>query len=200
MSHRIELAPTGRAKCRACKRPIAKAALRLGVSVPNAFGEGQALQWFHLICGAERRPQEFFAALEGADRPETLPEETLLRARAQIGVDHPRWTRAAWAERASTGRAKCRHCRESIAQGGTRLALEFVEEGMINPSGFLHPGCARAYMGTVEHLSDRLRRSSQLEPHEFDLLDQELEAGDPAPVGVADGEGAEAPPPTFEET
>lgn len=167
MAHRIEVASSGRAKCRACKKAIEKGALRLGVSVPNAFGDGEALHWFHLICGAERRSAEVLEALaspESIQPPEA--EKEALKARADIGVAHPRWTRPAHVERATTGRAKCRHCRAAIAGGSLRIALEFVEDGMINPSGFLHPSCAPSYLGTTEYLLERLVRSSELTDEE----------------------------------
>lgn len=203
MPHRIEVAPSGRAKCRACKRAIGKGELRLGVAVPNAFGEGDSLHWFHLLCGSERRSKELLEALDGppeslaeaegspsaeepsADEPSVgsgpldqvkVPEEeqVSLRQRAQIGLAHPRWTRPARAERATTGRAKCRHCHETIAGGSVRIQLEFVEDGMINPAGFLHPACASSYLGATEFILERLTRSSDLSPEELTELEQGL--------------------------
>ncbi|OQX67994.1 MAG: hypothetical protein B6A08_12485 [Sorangiineae bacterium NIC37A_2] len=167
MPHKIEPAPSGRAKCRSCKKTIEKGSLRLGASVPNAFGDGESFHWFHLVCGAERRSAEFLEAL--ADPESTQPEPAALeelKALAAIGVEHPRWTRPAHVERATTGRAKCRHCREAIAAGSLRIALEFVEDGMINPSGFLHPTCALAYLGSTEHILERMIRSSELNDEE----------------------------------
>ena len=177
MPHKIEPAPSGRAKCRACKKSIEKGNLRFGASVPNAFGDGESFHWFHLVCGAERRSAELLEAL--ADPESSQPEAPLveeLKALAAIGVEHPRWTRPAHVERASTGRAKCRHCREAIAAGSLRIALEFVEDGMINPSGFLHPTCALAYLGSTEHILERMSRSSELAEEEFAELAAALSA------------------------
>lgn len=170
MPHLLETAPSGRAKCRACKLAIGKGELRLGVAVPNAFGEGDALHWFHLECGAERRSAEFLEAWGLS--PDIVPPEMAehLRKLASLGLAHPRWTRPARVERATTGRAKCRHCREAIAAGSLRIQLEFVEDGMINPAGFLHPTCAKAYLGTTELLLGRLRRTSQLDESELSEL------------------------------
>ena len=50
----IEPAPSGRSKCRGCQRKIDKGELRYGEAVPNAFGAGDALHWYHPRCGAER--------------------------------------------------------------------------------------------------------------------------------------------------
>lgn len=168
MAHRIELSSSGRAKCRACKKSIEKGTLRLGVSVPNAFGDGEALHWFHLMCGAERRSGELLEALEAPESGQPEAEELNgLKERAQVGLLHPRWTRPAHVERATTGRAKCRHCREAIASGSLRIALEFVEDGMINPSGFLHPSCAPTYLGSTQFLLERLARTSELTAEEL---------------------------------
>jgi hypothetical protein len=183
--HHIEAAPSARAKCRACKKAIAKGELRLGVAVPNAFGEGEALHWFHLLCGAERRSAEFLEALESSEGVVPSEEQTELRERAAIGVLHPRWTRPARAERATTGRAKCRHCREPIAAGTVRIQLEFVEDGMINPAGFLHPSCASSYLGATAFILERLARASELSSEELTELEEGLKVegkpGAPAP-------------------
>jgi len=65
MTHVIEPAKTGRAKCRGCDRPIAKDELRFGERVANAFGDGETTLWFHLQCAAYKRPEPFLEALEG---------------------------------------------------------------------------------------------------------------------------------------
>ena len=64
MPHVSERAPTGRAKCRGCGRPIAAGSLRLGERLPNPFADdgGEMTHWFHPACGAFRRPEAFLAA------------------------------------------------------------------------------------------------------------------------------------------
>ena len=54
------------------------------------------------------------------------------------------------AQRASSGRARCRHCREVIAKDTWRLPLLFFEEGIFNGSGFIHAGCVQAYTGSAD--------------------------------------------------
>jgi hypothetical protein len=49
------------------------------------------------------------------------------------------------AERAPTGRAACRHCREAIAKGSWRIPLVFYEDARFSPAGFVHVRCAPAY-------------------------------------------------------
>jgi len=162
MPHTIEPAVSGRAKCRGCRQSIAKGELRFGESLPNPFADGDMTIWFHIDCGALRRPESF---LEVLDTDDVLPadESARLREIATFGAEHPRVERIAGAERASSGRAKCRECRESIKKDQWRIALEFFEEGMFNPSGYLHTTCASRYFGTPD-VMDRIEKFGALEP------------------------------------
>src|SRR5690606_22843160 len=63
MPHVMESAKTGRAKCRGCDRRIEKGDIRFGERVPNVFGEGETTLWFHLRCGAYKRPEPFLETL-----------------------------------------------------------------------------------------------------------------------------------------
>ncbi|MGE5125798.1 MAG: hypothetical protein ACM3PV_05880 [Betaproteobacteria bacterium] len=165
MPHVFEEAPTGRAKCRGCGEKIAAGELRFGESLPNPFAEGETTHWFHLDCGAYKRPEPFLAALEAHAEP--LPDQERLRAAAQSGVLHRRLPRIDGAGRAPTGRAQCRQCRETIPKDGWRIALVFWEEGRFNPAGYVHVRCAPAYFETADLLS-RVRRFAR------DLGDEEL--------------------------
>ena len=153
MSHVIEPAKTGRAKCRGCDRPIAKDELRFGERVANVFGDGETTLWFHLQCAAFKRPEPFVETLEGRADIENASE---LAAAAQEGIRHRRLPRLNGAERAPTGRARCRSCRQPIARGTWRLPLVYFEEYRFEPSGFIHAGCAADYFGTTD-LLDRVR-------------------------------------------
>lgn len=155
MPHLIEPAATGRAKCRGCGQAIAAGVLRFGEAVPNAFGEGETSQWYHLGCAACKRPEPFLQALAAAPAVE---EAERLQADAQEGVDHPRLTRINGAERDPSGRAQCRQCKTNIAKGAWRITLVFWEEGRFNAAGFVHPGCAAAYFETAEGVMARVRR------------------------------------------
>jgi Poly(ADP-ribose) polymerase and DNA-Ligase Zn-finger region len=161
---RLEVAPTGRAKCRACEQKIDKGALRFGEVLASGYGEGDGAStfWFHPRCAAQRRPEKFAALLRqpGNSTAETIPDREALLAEADLGLAHPRLARVAGAERSPSGRAHCRHCRELIPQGGWRIRLSsFGETGFFDPLGFLHAGCATAYFGT-NALEARLRVAS----------------------------------------
>src|SRR5262245_45100819 len=147
MPHVIEPAATGRAKCRGCGQPIAAGVLRFGEGVPNPFGDGETSHWYHLDCGAYKRPESFLQALETASGVEDAER---LKADAQQGIDHPRLPRINGAERDPSGRAQCRHCKTNIAKGDWRITLMFWEEGRFNAAGFVHPGCAVAYFESAD--------------------------------------------------
>lgn len=154
MPHVIEPASSGRARCRACGQTIAKGELRFGERQANAFGEGEMTLWYHLPCAAYARPEPFLEfAAGGQDVPEPLVSA------ARFGIEHRRVPRIHGAERAPTGRARCRSCREPIAKDDWRIALVFFEEFRFDPGGFVHAGCAQAYFETIAIL-DRIRRFS----------------------------------------
>jgi hypothetical protein len=190
MAHVIEAASSGRAKCRSCDQPIAKGELRFGERQPNAFGEGEMTLWFHLPCAAYSRPEPFLetqgappgdggAEAGGSATQAAVPEpqrEQLVSA-ARFGIEHRRVPRLHGAERATSGRAHCRSCRELINKGTWRLPLVFFEDYRFNPGGYLHARCARSYFETTEIL-DRVRHfSPELGDTELAEIAGEIEAG-----------------------
>jgi hypothetical protein len=153
MANVIETATSGRAKCRGCDLKIAKGELRFGERLPNMFGDGEMTLWFHPACAAYKRPEPFLEALS-AGGGDALRDLAPLEAAAKLGIEHRRLPRVSGAERAPTGRARCRHCRETIDKGTWRIPLVYFEEARFEPSGFVHAACASAYFGTTR-LIDR---------------------------------------------
>lgn len=192
----IERATTGRAKCRVCGQAIAKGDARFGEALPNAYGEGESMFWFHLACAACARPESLLPVL--AQAAEWVPECTELEALANEGVPQQRLCRLLRAERASSGRAKCRHCREPIAQGAWRLALHIFEEGRFNPIGTIHAGCAVGYFG-VEVSPARLSLpGAQLDEQERAEIMREMRDGAAHSLTLAAPGLAKAPAPDAE--
>lgn len=151
MPHVIERAATGRAKCRGCQGRIAAGELRLGERLPNPYAEedgGEMTHWFHLACAAYKRPASFLETL--TTTAETIETRETLEREARLGIAHRRVSRVNTAERASTGRAVCRACQQTLQKGAWRITLVFYEEGRFVPSGFIHVGCARPYLETTE--------------------------------------------------
>lgn len=187
MAHTLEIAASGRSKCRGCGTPIAKGELRFGERLPNPFGEGEAVYWFHPLCAACMRPEPFLDALDAAAEPPADAE--WLRKAAEVGAAHRRLPRLARAERASSGRARCRHCRELIEKSAWRLVLQIFEEGRMGSAGFIHVACAEPYFETGAIL-DRIEK-----------LTPDLSAADLEEIGallrrppLAKTRPAEAPP------
>lgn len=157
MPHVIERATTGRARCRGCATAVAKDSARVGEAVPNLFSDtdgAEAMHWYHPLCAAYRRPEAFLQAIDGSDV--VLPGRDHLVAIAAAGVAHHRLPRLDRAERAPSGRAACRSCRDAIAKDAWRVALLFWQDGRFAPAGFVHATCAAVYFGTAA-LLDRLR-------------------------------------------
>ncbi len=180
MAHVIEPASTGRAKCRGCGGKIAASELRFGERLPSPFAEGDTTQWFHLDCGAFKRPEPFLEAL--AAREEPLDGRERLEAEAQLGVAHPQLARVDGAERSPSPRARCRSCREAIAKDAWRIRLVYYDEGRFMPSGSIHPRCSRRFFGTIEVLPRLRRFSPGLSDEDLKEIEGELQLPPPPPA------------------
>jgi hypothetical protein len=156
----FEVAPTGRAKCRGCGLPIERGALRFGERVPNQFGEGEATLWFHPRCAAFKRPEPLLEALPGA--PSSLPDRDDLERVARTSAAHRRLPRVDGAERAPSGQATCRHCKERIEKGSWRIRLAIYDEGQFGGAGFIHLTCRGSYFEGHDILEPMLHFSSKL--------------------------------------
>lgn len=178
MPHVIEPAASARAKCRGCGRKIDKGELRFGERLPNPFAdEGEMTLWFHLVCGAYKRPEPLLEVLgEPVEGGGAIEDAEWLAGEARTGLEHRRLPRADGAELATTGRASCRSCREKIEKGGWRIRLVFFEDGRFTPSGFIHVGCAEEYLGTKDLLARLVCFTPDLELEERAQLEQALEA------------------------
>jgi hypothetical protein len=159
MAETIEVAKTGRARCRACRQPIEKGTLRFGEEQPSAFAEGMQWVWYHPTCAARKKPVPVRNALAlfGGEVPGRSELESLLAEADKTASVFP------YAERASTGRSKCLQCREPIEKGALRVATEREVElgGMARSgAGYLHPRCAGEFLAE-EDLMATLRRNSR---------------------------------------
>jgi hypothetical protein len=177
MGHIIEPAASGRAKCRGCKQAISKGELRFGEQLPNPFADGDMTIWFHLPCAAFRRPESLNEVLDEnmdvleSDKSIQVP---MLRNAIDAGLNYHRLERIAGVQRSPSGRARCRSCREPIPKDAFRITLEFFEEGMFNPAGYIHASCAGTYFETTD-LIDRLSQfATELVQDDLDEIEREL--------------------------
>jgi hypothetical protein len=173
MPHAIETATSARAKCRGCDQKIAKDELRFGERQPNAFGEGEMTLWFHLPCAAYKRPAPFLEIAASSGEPAAAA----LIPVAELGIAHRRLPRVNGAERAPTGRARCRSCKELIEQDSWRIALTFFEEYRFSASGFVHAACAAQYFETIDLVDRAAHFNPTLAAADLDELRGALRAG-----------------------
>jgi len=87
--------------------------------------------WFHPACAAFKRPAAVLEAL--AQTATEVPEGAALDRTARASAAHRRLARIDGAERAPSGQAKCRQCRERIERGTWRIRLVFFEEAASSP-------------------------------------------------------------------
>jgi len=193
MPHVIERAPTGRAKCRACGTAIPKGDLRVGEAVPNPFADAEGAEtthWYHPACAAYKRPEAFLAALDGFTG--ALDGRDALVGAASLGVAHRRLPRIDQVSRASSGRAACRACREPIPRDHWRISLRFWQDGRFAPGGYIHLGCAAAYLETTAILDRLAHFTPSLTAVDLAEIEVGLAHGDPAsaaPAASDDGSG-----------
>ena len=105
-----------------------------------------------------------------AETQDVIPDREALERAAGGQLAHRRLPRINGAERAPSGQAKCRSCREPIERGGWRIRLVFYEEGQFAPGGFLHLACATAYFETGDILAPLLHFSPDLGEGEREAL------------------------------
>jgi hypothetical protein len=175
MSHKIEIAVSGRAKCRKCKQTIAKGDLRLGEETVNAFSESGEMTflWYHLPCAAKHRPLVLKEALAGYDG-EVANRAELEQA---MGEAKPKPDKYPFAERAPTGRSKCMVCEEAIEKGLLRVAvLREVDTGafMTKGAGYMHVGCAQDMLEEDDLLRQITLNSTSLSAEDLAALTSEL--------------------------
>jgi hypothetical protein len=111
---------------------------------------------------------------------ENVPDRERLERAARSSLAHRRLQRIDGVERASSGQAKCRSCREPIARGSWRIRLVFYEEGRFSAGGFVHLDCRKAYFETDDILDQVLHFSPDLSDSEREELRRDF--GGPAPA------------------
>jgi len=164
MAHVFEQASSGRAKCRGCGQVIARGEWRFGERLPNPFAEGEMTLWFHPLCAAYKRPEAVLERL--AEGAADVPDAAALERAARGNSVERRLPRVDGAERASSGQAKCRHCKQRIEKGGWRIRLVFYEEGQFAAGGFIHLDCRQDYFEGHDVLEPLLHFSANLSDDE----------------------------------
>lgn len=81
MAHTIEIAKSGRSRCRTCKRAIAKGDLRVSEEFVSAYTQEIEARFHHLSCAAGSQPYVLKQALESTDVE--VPDRAELEARIE---------------------------------------------------------------------------------------------------------------------
>jgi len=199
MPHKIEVAPSGRAHCRGCKEPIAKGSTRFAEEYNSPYSEegGLSFRYWHLQCAARSLANELGQAL--AEYPGPIDDRPSLEA---LVAQHAR-PPMPFAERASTGRARCRACEENIAKGALRVVFERTYETPIGPqkaAAYAHARCLARYLArekerartppsadvpspppaggqTLDELLVQVRSNSKLAEEDLTAVENEARAG-----------------------
>lgn len=130
--------------------------------------------WFHPMCAAYKRPEPFLEAL--GETREHMSDREALERKAHGSLAHRRLPRIDGAERAPSGQAKCRSCRQPIVRGAWRIRLAFYQDGRFSPGGFVHLECRKAYFETDEVLEQVLHFSPDLSEGEREDLRRACDA------------------------
>jgi hypothetical protein len=197
--HKVEPAPSGRAACRGCKEPILKGMLRFAEEFENPYSEdgGKSFRYWHLPCAATKLANELGDALAQYGGPVEDRESIEALVREHARPETP------YAERASSGRARCRACDTVIKKGEFRVAFARTFEGPMGPqkgAAYAHPKCVARYLAReaergreAPDRDETLRRilaNSRLSSEELATVRQEMEPL----IASAAGPGREPPP------
>ncbi|MBZ0117276.1 MAG: hypothetical protein K8H88_09790 [Sandaracinaceae bacterium] len=182
MDNVIEVAKTGRATCRTCRKKIEKATLRFGEAIVNQFDPdgGMTHVWHHLVCAAGRMPDKVKPVLETfegeiPDRGEIDAALASGGGKKGGGGTSKAKRNFPYAERAPSGRSKCLECDENIEKDAWRIAIEReIDTGsfMTTGAGYLHPACAGDH---VADDWDAIEQNSGLSESDYAALRAEAE-------------------------
>jgi poly [ADP-ribose] polymerase len=174
----LEIAKSGRAKCRKCKEAIAKGELRFGEETVNQFSDSgePSYFWYHLACAAKAKPKLLKADLDKFDGEVPARAELEQTIAGAAGKEKP--SKFPYAERAPTARSRCLACELTIEKGALRVAIErevdtgsFVTKG----AGYLHAKCAPEFVEEPAGLLEEIRaNSTALKAEDLAELSSEL--------------------------
>lgn len=161
MSHVLQTAPTGRSRCHACGRSIARGAWQLVEHAPSAYSSLGTPVRFHVDCAVLARPAQLREALQAHAGAFEGREALLAQLEQVLQTQPPR--ELPYAERREEA-MPCAACGEPIAPG----ALSIAQDGDGPPH--LHLSCA-ADAGLTELDEALIRTHSRgLDPRDLALV------------------------------
>jgi hypothetical protein len=162
---------------------MAKGVLRFAEEFNNPYSEdgSTAFRYWHLACAAEKLANELSAALTAYDGHVEDRASIELAIAAHIRPEAP------YAERAGSGRARCRACDVTIKKGELRVAFERTFDSPMGPqkgAAYAHLPCVSRYLERekergrsapeLTEVSRLVLAHSKLEPGDFEMVAQEL--------------------------
>lgn len=172
----IEVAKSGRARCRTCREKIDKGSLRFGEEEFNTFSSsgGTTYRWHHLECAARSKGRKLKPVLEAYSGP--VPERAKLDTILASG-GKPRGRAFPYAEVSPSGRSSCLECDSKIPKDAVRIAVaREIDTGSFAATrpGYLHVQCADAYVQDPDLLDDVLTNSVALSDASIAVLEESL--------------------------
>jgi len=145
----IEGARSSRSRCKTCRRKIDKGGLRLGILIEGPYGIGY--MWHHLKCAARRQFEHVQEAYReeawnnAKEVPAKVPGlETLAKEQQKSEEKRQAKKDLPHMQIDPSGRAKCKHCHETMEKGSVRVALGrgvyFGNQVRVAPI-HVHPHC-----------------------------------------------------------
>ncbi len=179
----IEGARSSRSKCKTCRKKIDKGVLRLGILIEGPYGIGYL--WHHLTCAAKRRMDDVEEAYEreawkeAKEPPESVPPlEELQEIHDQAEEKREARQRIPYAEIDPSGRAKCKHCGETMEKGSLRVVLgrlvEFGSQYRTMPI-HVHVGCVAGEMEKEDCATDSDGFQVSIRQHSEGLTEEQIE-------------------------
>lgn len=180
----IEGARSSRSKCKSCRKKIEKGVLRLGVLIEGPYGIGYL--WHHLTCAAKRRLDDVEAAYdreawnEAKEPPEKVPTiEELRKLNEDAEEKRQQRKKIPFAEVDPSGRAKCKHCGETMEKGSLRVVLgreiEFGSQYRTMPI-HVHVTCVAGELEKVDCNTQSDGFESSIRQNSQGLSDEQIEA------------------------
>lgn len=178
MSDVMEEAPSGRAKCRGCKKSIAKGEVRFGEAAPHPVLSGEvSYRWYHVDCAAKALPFAVERALDADAHADLNVDAAAVRATLDEAKKTEKPDRVPFAERAPSGRSRCLGCSKTIVKDALRVAvLREVDAGRFTRTahGYLHVSCAPGWLMDNDLYDTLVENSPQLDEGDRGALMAEL--------------------------
>jgi hypothetical protein len=148
---KVELAKSGRSKCRGCQEKILKDTPRVGIPYPFTTPKGEVItsfRYYHLECTPRFNIAEVLSVLDKFPMEEDTLQKEAIQTLTEIkeGKFSPKQkTVQPYLEYSKSSRGKCRSCEEKIIKDSLRIAeptlVELDDGRRFASNQYFHPKC-----------------------------------------------------------